>query len=78
MEINADSVTRLRVYIAGHGMPTDAFIQIIDRQNISGNTMHVIKANIVLSPREPYSNAKMKTARVFLFCSVLKYWMTIY
>ncbi len=59
---NAHSVTTLAVYIAGHNMPTNAFTQIIDRQNISSNTMHVTKGNVVLSPREPYSNAKMKTA----------------
>ena len=54
---NARSVTTLAVCIAAHGMPTNALAQTIDRQEISGNTMHV-----VLSPRDPYSNAEMKTA----------------
>ncbi len=39
--------SRYRPYTAGHGMPTDAFTQIMDRQEILGNTMHVTKANVV-------------------------------
>ena len=40
----------------------DAFTQIIDRQEDSATTMHVIEANVLLAPRDPYCNAKMKTA----------------
>ncbi len=53
----------LAVYIAGHCIPTNAVTQLINHHKILGNTMHVTKANVVLSPRDPYSNAtKMKNA----------------
>ncbi len=57
---------------AGNDVPTGAFVQVMDRQRIAGSSTITVVHNAVLSPRDLYSYARMKTARIWLFCLVFK------
>ena len=61
------------VYITGNDMPTDTFTQVIDGLKIAGSSTMLVLPNVELEPRDQYSYAKMKTARILLFCLVLKH-----
>ena len=67
VEILLIQFTTLAVYIAGRGMPTDAFTQIIDRQDILGNTMHVKSLKAMLyCPRVIHIQCKIENGMNFV------------
>ncbi len=62
---------------AGNDMPTDAFIHVICRLRIASSSTMLVAPNVELSPSDRYSYAKLKTARILLFCPLLKYLVII-
>ena len=69
---SVDQLVLIYLYIAGNNMPTDACTHI-HHIRIAGSSAMLVVPNVELSPRDRYSHAKLKTARILLFCLVLKY-----